>query len=203
MDLTGKVLKKCKMEELTADARFLEELRKGAPAAFEDLYRRYYRMAEDLVFRLNGTRDDAQDVFQETLFVLVKKLREPGFTLSGKLSTFLYAVIRNIWLKKTGKSAGEISLDEQSLTFSMSRPEDQDGISASDQEVLMETLNEKLNELEEGCRSILLYAFYQQLSHAEIARIFGYTEAFVKVRKFRCLEYLRRLVKATDIFKNN
>jgi RNA polymerase sigma factor (sigma-70 family) len=190
------------MEERSTDVRFLEYLRKGSSTAFEELYRKYYRMAEDLVFRLNGNREDAQDVFQEALFVLVKKLREPGFTLSGKLSTFLYAVIRNIWLKRTGKMSNEVSMDEKSLTVALTRSEVQDGLSASEREILLLTINEKLNELEEGCRLILLHAFYQQLPHAEIARIFGYSEAFVKVRKFRCLEYLRRLVKATDSFKN-
>jgi RNA polymerase sigma factor (sigma-70 family) len=93
-------------------------------------------------------------------------------------------------------------MDEKSLTVALTRSEVQDGLSASEREILLLTINEKLNELEEGCRLILLHAFYQQLPHAEIARIFGYSEAFVKVRKFRCLEYLRRLVKATDSFKN-
>lgn len=190
------------MEELSADARFLEELRGGAPTAFEALYRRYYRMAEDLVLRLNGNRDDAKDVFQETLFVLVKKLREPGFSLSGKLSTFIYAVTRNIWLKKTGKTALEISLENKDMA-DFGLPEDAPGsMSEEEEDALIRAMNEKMQELEEGCRSILLYVFYQQLSHGEIARRCGYTEAFVRVKKFRCLEYLRKLMKTTDVFKN-
>ena len=190
------------MEEPLTESYLIEALRRGDPPAFEALYRQYYRMVEDMVLRLSGTRNDAKDVFQDGLFVLVKKLREPAFVLSVKLSTFLYAVTRNIWLKKNGKSTTEISFENQELAVFGLLEEDAETMSADEQEQLITTMNEKLQELEAGCRSILLYAFYQKCSHAEIAKLMGYTEAFVKVKKFRCLEYLRKLLKNTESFKN-
>lgn len=189
------------MEGPTTDSSLVEALRRGEPPAFEALYRQYYRMVEDLVLKLNGTRNDAKDVFQDGLFVLVKKLREPGFVLSVKLSTFLYAVTRNIWLKKNGKSTHEISFENQELAVFGLLDGDAAAMPAAEQELLITIMNEKLQELEEGCRSILMFSFYQQCSHAEIAKLMGYTESFVKVKKFRCLEYLRRLLKNTEAFK--
>lgn len=178
-------------------------LRSGSASAFEDLYRDYYRMAEDLVVRYHGTPEDARDVFQETLFVLVKKIREPDFRLSGKLSTYLYAIIRNIWLKKAGKTAPEIRTDHSILSnLDWADAATKQDISPQEKEDLLAAMKEKMSGLEEDCRNLLRYSFYQNLPHAEIAVLTGYTEAFVKVKKFRCLGYLRRMLKDTQIFKN-
>jgi RNA polymerase sigma factor (sigma-70 family) len=190
------------MEPAPTEQTLVEALRKGEPHAFEEVYRQYYRMVEDLVLRLNGTRNDAQDVFQEGLLVLVKKLREPGFRLTAKLSTYLYAINRNLWLKMNGKSGREVSYEPGDLGNFVFAENDPSPLTAEAEDALINTMNEKLQELEEGCRSVLMLAFYQQCSHAEIADRLGYAEAFVKVKKFRCLEYLRKLLKNTPPFKD-
>ncbi|MCB0520382.1 MAG: sigma-70 family RNA polymerase sigma factor [Lewinellaceae bacterium] len=191
------------MEKLSEESGLLAALRSGSASAFEDLYRDYYRMAEDLVVRYHGTPEDARDVFQETLFVLVKKIREPDFRLSGKLSTYLYAIIRNIWLKKAGKTAPEIRTDHSILSnLDWADAATKQDISPQEKEDLLAAMKEKMSGLEEDCRNLLRYSFYQNLPHAEIAVLTGYTEAFVKVKKFRCLGYLRRMLKDTQIFKN-
>ena len=190
------------MQEITVDGAYLEELRKGSPKAFEDLYDRYFRMVEDMVFKFNGTTEDARDVFQEALFVFVKKLREPAFVLTSKASTFIYAVARNIYLKKAGKHTVEISMDQQQFGFIAKAEEADAGLSPTEKDSMLNVMTDKLGQLEQDCRTVIMYSFYQGLSHAQIAALTGYTEAFVKVKKFRCLEYLRKLVKATDVFKN-
>ncbi|MCU0347757.1 MAG: sigma-70 family RNA polymerase sigma factor [Saprospiraceae bacterium] len=190
------------MQDIPIENDFVAELRSGSPGAFEELYRRYFRMVEDMVLKYRGGTDDARDVFQEALFVFVKKLREPSFTLSSKASTYLYAIARNIYLKKIGKASPEISVDQQQFVFAEQPDQATDGFSHEEKDALLNLMNEQLNKLEADCRTVITYAFYQRLSHAQIAELTGYTEAFVKVKKFRCLEYLRKLVKATPIFKN-
>ncbi|MBI1227535.1 MAG: sigma-70 family RNA polymerase sigma factor [Bacteroidetes bacterium] len=190
------------MQEITVDNAYLTELRKGSPQAFEELYNRYFRMVEDLVFKYNGSTEDARDVFQEALFVFIKKLRDPEFVLTSKASTFIYAVARNIYLKKAGKPTVEISMDNEHFNF-LGKAEDANAaLAAVEKDAMLNLMNDKLGQLEADCRSVITYSFYQSLSHAQIAELTGYTEAFVKVKKFRCLEYLRKLVKATDLFKN-
>lgn len=190
------------MQEIQTEGDFLMELRSGSPNAFEELYRRYYRMVEDMVLKYRGSTEDARDTFQEALFVFVKKLREPGFTLTSKASTYLYAIARNLYLKKSGKSGTEISVDQQVFNFSAQSDPFTDGLAQNEQDSLLKLVSEKLENLEADCRSLIEYSFYQCLSHAQIASLMGYTEAFVKVKKFRCLEYLRKLVKGAPIFKN-
>ncbi|MCF8246117.1 MAG: RNA polymerase sigma factor [Saprospiraceae bacterium] len=190
------------MQEITVDSAYLAELRKGSPKAFEELYNRYFRMVEDMVFKFNGSTEDARDVFQEALFVFVKKLRDPDFVLTSKASTFIYAIARNLYLKKAGKATVEISMDQQQFSFFAEADPVQGDLSPAEKDSMLNLMADKLGQLEEDCRAVITYSFYQGLSHAQIAELTGYTEAFVKVKKFRCLEYLRKLVKASEIFKN-
>ncbi|MBK8564961.1 MAG: sigma-70 family RNA polymerase sigma factor [Saprospiraceae bacterium] len=190
------------MQEIPIDSDYLIALRQGAPEAFEELYRKYYRMVEDMVLKYRGNTEDARDVFQEALFVFVKKLREPDFVLTSKASTFIYAIARNIYLKKAGRPSPEISVDQQQFVFAEQTDPVTEGLSHEEKDLLLNLMNEQLDNLEADCRSVITYSFYQNLSHAQIAVLTGYTEAFVKVKKFRCLEYLRKLVKNNPKFIN-
>ena len=93
------------------DQSLLIALRKSDPAAFELLYRQYYRMVAKQANDYRLPDEEIEDLFQEVLLVLVQKVRTPEFELTAKLSTYLFAVARNLLLKKTGKYPN-VSLDE-------------------------------------------------------------------------------------------
>ncbi|MCB0587039.1 MAG: sigma-70 family RNA polymerase sigma factor [Phaeodactylibacter sp.] len=177
---------------MSREQEWLKELQAGKREAYEKVYRRHYRMVESLVLRMGGDGEDAQDIFQESLFALIQNIRKPGFQLNGKISTLLYAIARNIWLKKRASEkvkAGNAGGLAENL------PQEGSPREAEEREALIRLVTKSLNDLEEDCREVLRYSFYQNLPQAEIARLMGYSEAFVKVKKFRCLEYLRRIVR--------
>ena len=176
---------------MSTEQEWLDALRAGDKKSYEALYRRYYRMVESLILRMGGSHTDAQDIFQEAVFALLQTIRKPGFELKGKISTLLYAIARNRWLKH--KAAEKIQTRPlEGLAEQL--PEENDGEEKRGKEALIELVGQGMQQLEDDCRSLIRYAFYQKLSHAEIARLMGYKEAFVRVKKFRCLEYLRRIV---------
>lgn len=47
-------------------------------------------------------------------------------------------------------------------------------------------------QLQEECRQLLDLAIYQEKLHSEIASIMGLSDKYVRVKKFRCLEYLKK-----------
>lgn len=185
---------------MNEDEKLIKQLRRGSSQAYEEVYRRYYRMAVSIVNKLGGNPEDVQDAFQEALFVLVKKVREPDFQLTGKLSTYLYALIRNLYLKRNRKHKKEIPVEQEKLPYLEKIQEA--GMSKKEEEALVRIVIEKLEQLEDDCRDLLKYSFFQQLSHAEIAELMDYSPKFVRVKKFRCLEYLRNLLRETEAFKS-
>ena len=52
------------------------------------------------VLKNSGDKDDAKDVFQNTLIVFYKKVLIENFELSSKISTYLFSIAKNLWLKK-------------------------------------------------------------------------------------------------------
>lgn len=181
------------------------QLARGEEQAFEALYRQSYRMVASLCTKFNVAAD-APDVFQDALFILVKRLREPDFRLTVQPSTFLYAIARNILLKKNSSTAAArqpiaVGSDAELARLATLPVEPEDGLSATEKEGLLSLMAEKMAALEEACRQVLTLSFYEKLPQADIAARLGYSEAFVKVKKFRCLDHLRRLVRGSSVFK--
>ncbi len=188
-------------EKLSAEEQELvASLRLGKVGAFEELYARYYKMVASFVQNNSGDDEDTKDLFQEMLFILVKKLREPDFQLTSKLGTYIYAVARHLWLRRL-KQRGRIQLSVQE--------EEQERIDLTDEEIRVKEEFERKHELmasvletlKEDCRKVILAAFYQKRSHKEIAQMMDYTLQFVKVKMHRCMGNFRKKVQSRPEFK--
>ena len=179
----------------------LIELKKGSSRAFGQLYKDHYKMIAALVTRMGGASNDAEDVFQEALFVLVKNIQKPDFQLTAKISTYLHAIARNLWLKRTNKNQREISMaGDDLLAIDMGSTDHLEEI--KEKEHMIGVVFDKIDLLEDDCKKVIRLTFLKKMSHAEVAEILGYTVSFIKVKKFRCLKYLRGLVAATPVFQN-
>ena len=181
-----------------SDEYLLEALRRGDREAFEFLYRQYYRMAARQANDQGLGDADTEDIFQEMLLILVQKVQDPGFRLTAKLGTYLFAVLRNLLFKKTGKKIPVTQSDDALLHL----PESEPNLDRAVWEEKLSVVAGNLELLEDGCRTLLVLSFFEKRSQAEIAEAMGYAESFVKVKKHRCLEYLRKKVKAHPLFKD-
>lgn len=175
-------------------ATLLAALHNRENDAYEYLYRQYFNSVLSLVLKNKGSHDDARELFQETLIAFFKKIRNDNqFNLSVEIGTYLYAIARNLWLtelKKTQYNKEVQIIDIQ--TFAEHIP----AIDLSEEQQILEEKYEKiktlLNAMKQDCQDIINAAFYERLSGTAIAKKLGYTEDFVKVKKFRCLEELRK-----------
>ena len=183
--------------DLTREPELFEALRTETPAAFEHLYRQYYRMTAAYVTQNGGSGDDAQDVFQETLVALVKNLRKPDFALQAKLSTYLYAVARNIWLYRRRGQTANTPIENQTVAQQISdfpdmTDDSMSEITAHEQKHLL--MARIFAQIGADCRELLRRYYYEDTPLKDIAHIMGFTEAFVRVKKNRCMNDFRSRV---------
>lgn len=82
------------------DHTLLQQLRDEQSASFELLYTFYFPSIALYVKQNQGTRADAEDIFQETIIVFLQKIRQDDFELTSSLKTYLYAIAKNLWLKR-------------------------------------------------------------------------------------------------------
>lgn len=160
--------------------------------AFTSLYD-HYPPVEKMIYRNGGSRADAKDIYQEALIILYKKAMGNNFTLTAKLSTYLFSVCRFLWLdeiKKRGKiPASELNEEND--------PGLQEEISKeAEKEQKLQLAEKAIAQLGEKCREILLLFYIKRKSMSEIAGLLGYSsENTARNQKFKCLESARKKLK--------
>jgi RNA polymerase sigma factor (sigma-70 family) len=184
------------------DAEMTDAIRRGGAAretALRDLYLRpglreaVYRQVLDQ----GGTRDDAQDIFQESLVLLDRNVREGRFEGKSTLSTYFVAIAKWRWLtvrrqqgRYTELQASQYDGEVESVEHETLRTEHR------------ELLQAALAELGGRCKELL--TLYQlEYSMREIAEQMAYENADVaKKEAFRCRQRLRELLEKQPQWSN-
>jgi RNA polymerase sigma factor (sigma-70 family) len=78
----------------------LDKLKNGDNASFEILYKCYFPAIATYITQLFGSTADAEDIFQEAIMVLLQKVRQADLELTSSLKTYLFAIAKNLWLKR-------------------------------------------------------------------------------------------------------
>lgn len=176
---------------------FLNKLKTGNETAFRELYKSVFPPCSNLIINNSGTMNDARDIFQESLMILVKNLRKEGFELSCGIKTYLYSIMRNLWLKRLNKkNKGGLSLvmDDPSDTEYILIQEDELE-EKQEKEKQLDIVAEILKDFKEDCRKVLTAFYFKKQSMKEIAAAMDYTNQFIRVKKVRCMDALKKKVK--------
>ena len=174
----------------------LEALRRGERGAVEDLYKNAFGYCASVVLNNNGDMSSAKDLFQEAIIVLFKNLKKPDFVLSCDVKTYLYSVMRNLWLKNmntSGKMGQRVNLEDQGREF----------IDVGDEEIdqkleiegKYEAVQTAMLRIKEDCKNLLMNYYFNKIKLKDIAVLMDYTPQFAKVKKNRCMESLKKKVK--------
>lgn len=146
-----------------------------------------------LVTKNNGSEEDAEDVFQDSLIIVFKKIKANEFDLSCSFRTYLYSVSRNLWLQKLSKRkqfSREFSDVETYITMT------DYALSEKNQDELekFRLYQQHFLTLNDDCQKVLML-FMKKVSLKEIAIEMGYkTEKYAKTRKYLCKEELKKRI---------
>ncbi len=83
-----------------SDNSLLDRLKDEDNSSFEILYRFYFPSIATHITNNCGNTEDAEDIFQESIIVLLHKVRQTDFVLTSSLKTYLFAISKNLWLKR-------------------------------------------------------------------------------------------------------
>ncbi len=152
---------------------------------------------KQMVLLNGGSESDADDILQESLIVLYRKIREDNFILTCSLKTYLYSVARLKWLKELKrKQRVEMLTDEEEYMI-----DETDSIEDEiENEERQRIYREKYEELGEDCKKVLKLSV-TGTSIAEITEIMGYSsEQHTRNRRFKCKETLIQKIRNTKLF---
>ena len=181
---------------LNEDARILDQLRKGDEEVLAALYQTNERQVSAFVMRNNGTRDDAEDMLQEALVILWERVRSGRYEQKAKISTFIFATIRNMWMRKLARARREIATDMEGNPV---RSDDKTALEEMIETEKTAGVAVALNKLGDPCRKLLLLYYWEERSMEEIATQMAFANAdTAKSKKYQCKKALAQLLIGLD-----
>lgn len=157
--------------------------------AFRKLYQLYPKI-ETLILSKGGQKQDASDVFQESLIILYRNLEKSNFKLTASFYTYLYSVSRYVWsdMQKQESKMPSSTLNDIETTI----------VKTIDEEKQFQLAERAFSELGERCKKLLLLFYHKGMPFKDIAKMMQFSsEKIAKNQKYKCLS------KARDIYKNN
>lgn len=180
------------------DTALLTLIKKGQDLnqAIRSIYEQYADKIGAYIRKNSGTRQDAEDIFQETVVSFIEIVKKDKFREQATIGTFLMSIARNLWMNELKKRSRTGFREE---LFQNSREELENDISSLlvDRE-MKQQFRHVLGMLGENCKKILMLFYYNNLSMKEIVMHVPYeNEQVVRNKKHKCLQQL------SDMMRNN
>jgi RNA polymerase sigma factor (sigma-70 family) len=165
----------------------------------EQLFNRFAYFIREGMTKHALSEDESFTAYSDTVLAALENIRNTHFEARASLKTYLFQIFQNKCvdlLRKRTTNKNSVhrseSISERLMLLSdNARSIVQKLIDKADWNLL----REKLNELEEKCRQILMY-WGDNYSDKEIASLLQYKTAdVVKTSRLRCLDKLRKLYK--------
>jgi RNA polymerase sigma-70 factor (ECF subfamily) len=165
---------------LAQEEAFLPAARRGDPAAQEALYRAFEGQVYGLARRICRTREDAEDVVQETFMEVFRSL--PRFRGEGSLWGWVRTIASSKALMRLRRNKYR---DADELMDDMA-------LAGKDSPGLRMDLEAALERLGDTSRAVVWLHDVEGYTHDEIAQMMGKTVSFSKSQLARAHARLRR-----------
>lgn len=179
-----------------SESELIIRIKKEDNDAFREIITSCYPSVLKYVVSRAGSEQDADDIMQETLIVLLKSLRADKFRGDSKLTTYVIGIARMLWLHTNSRRKKVTSFSVVSYKNMFSY--DEDRITERElKEEQFQSMGSAMDKITEECRKMLQLYYYRKTKLKDIAAEMGYTYQFAKVKKNRCMNSLRGFIENT------
>ena len=171
-------------------AELLNDLKGESNYAFGQLYKEYFGMVQHFVTNNNGRKDDADDIFQDTMMVLVEKLRQDNFQLTASLKTYIMAISKNLWLKRLRTAYRETEFtDEHDNQFF-----EDINLAIEKEKTYADKLQTYLHKITKHCQGLIHDMFFKEKAIEQIQKEYGYsTKHNAQNQKHKCVSQIKKV----------
>lgn len=179
------------------DKILIEGIKKQDEKVIAEIYNMFFPSVRQYIYNNKGSLEDARDIFNDTIIVILNKAREDDLTLKCSLKTYIYAVSKNLWLKRFKTEKLEtISYEEIGESQCTAELFEEETLNINHAHLLFQKHLARLNPT---CRKILGY-FLEGKTFKEITELLNIeNEGYARKRKYRCVKLLiKRIMKDPD-----
>ena len=161
------------------------------------LYEHFFEDAATEIRLKGGTEEDAADIFQEAVLILIDNIKSGKFRHESSVKTFLVGIARNLWLfeKRTRerRASREINFSSSETNYSEAENfEIGDRVFSKSNTDVIQTIFKHVGEI---CSKILVGFYYENSSMKSLLQRFHFdNEQVLRNRKARCMKKLKKFL---------
>lgn len=167
------------MREIDEDISLMLKFKDGDIGTFEEIVRRYKKPIINMIYKITGNKEDAEDLAQE-VFIRVYNARET-YKPKSKFSTWIFKITYNICIDHLRKFK---KIDEKEIKSSGFSIEQIPDSNLPDNEVykneLKTIVRNAVDSLTPQQKTAVILSKFEDLSNEEIAKILGCSIQAVK-----------------------
>ena len=185
-----------------SDSELLNSLRSGTRIddAIRAIYKNNFESLSWYVINNSGSRQDAEDVFQEVVVNFIELVQKDKFRGESTIKTFLFSLNRHTWLNEL-KRRGRALAREEKYEKGQEKTEMDVSHFIAGREAKSQVI-QLVGQLGETCKKILLMFYYENLSIGEILENMHYeNEQVVRNKKYKCLKQLEQMINENPTLK--
>jgi RNA polymerase sigma factor (sigma-70 family) len=180
------------MQSKLTDIELIQRTLKGDQQAYALLVKTYQRYVFTLALRFTKSREDAEEVAQDSFIKVYKALS--SFKQESKFSTWLYTVVYTTAMTSLRKrNTGTIALDDEGNFIQIENSTSVTDVNSAENRSRSFYLNQAISQLSADDAAVLTLFYHAEQSLEEIALIMGIETNGVKIKLFRA----RRRLKET------
>ena len=171
--------------------------REGNRDAFRRLYERHRERIFSTAFRYSGSRQDAEDILQDTFIKAFARIRTFDFRVSPNFSSWLLSISVNTaidHLRRRGRRKDSKHVSLADLTAETPSADPPPEVTTA-RKLALGRIRETLRILSPGQRAIFDLRFTEHMDIGEIAGAMGCSESNVKTQLARALAKLRKTLE--------
>ena len=173
--------------------KYLDGIHQNNAGVVKEIYEKFFPSYLNWVNKNRGAQVDAEDIFQEALIAIFRRLKKGDLVIEHTFNTYLFAICKRIWFKRLKKPDFNVTSPDE---LALSSTENDLVTKAMERTEVYELFRSKLLQLGVDCQKVLQLHFAKK-SFKEIAAALKYTgEEYARRKKYLCKNELTKLIKA-------
>ena len=159
---------------------------------FEEMYETAFPTVASFVRQMDGSFQDAKDIFQDALIIFLERSTEARITINVSPDRYILGIAKHLWLRKFKEDRLKLSLDDFEMALYI--PIDfYPNIKSSRILQFLEVAGSK-------CMDLLRSFYFEKNSLKDVSKKLGYnSEHSAAVQKYKCLEKIRESIKQNSV----
>jgi len=157
------------------------------------IYRSHFDVLSRYITNNSGSRQDAEDIFQEVVVNFIELVQKDKFRGESSIKTFLFSMNRHTWLNELKRRGRALAREEK-------YEREQEKVEMDSSQLMADREEKKaiaalVAALGGTCQKILTLFYYENLSMRAILEATDYeNEQVVRNKKYKCLKQLEQML---------